>query len=239
MLFFQGDANAVRLCGRQCESEQSVASPGDLVNGSSCKFASHSGFGDAEHWQRRQPELHVQVFECKWDNYLSLVYALINGSLSVSGGCVSYYVPAGKALYLFNDSGSGVAGPLAPGAAGSLSNSQCMISGPGSSAIGSGNTLSLTLAVVFNASFKGTQTLFGYAADNANLNSGWQALGTWSTGAVINSPPTLDSVTPSTGSGGRQNFTFKYSSVNGNNYLSLGYALINGSLSVAAGCVSY
>ncbi len=90
-------------------------------------------------------------------------------------------MPAGKALYLFNDSASGDTGPLTLGAAGSLSNSQCTINGPGSSAIRSGNTLSLTLAIVFNTFFKGTQTLFGYAADNANLNSGRQTLGTWTT----------------------------------------------------------
>ena len=42
--------------------------------------------------------------------------------------------------------------------------------------MGTGNTLALTLAVVFNPSFKGAQSLFGYAVDNASLNSGWQTL---------------------------------------------------------------
>ncbi|MDQ6701083.1 MAG: Ig-like domain-containing protein, partial [Acidobacteriota bacterium] len=173
------------------------------------------------------------------NNYLGVVYALINGSLSATGGCFAYYVPASKALYLYNDAGTGLTGPLTPGGSGSLSNGQCTIDGPTSSALPTGNTLALTLATAFSSSFKGSQTLFGYAADNANLNSGWRTLGTWTSGTVVNSPPTVDSVNPNAGSNTRQNFTFRYSSPNGNNYLNIVYALINGSLSATGGCFAY
>jgi hypothetical protein len=171
--------------------------------------------------------------------YLNVVHALINGGLSGAGGCWTYYLAASNALYLINDAGNAVMGPLTPGATGSLSNSQCTINGAGSSAVGTGNTLALTLPVVFNPSFIGTQKLFGYAADNASLNSGWQTLGTWTLGTVLATPPTTDSVTPNTGAGTSQNFTFKYSSVNGYKYLNIMHALINGGLSGAGGCWVY
>ena len=111
--------------------------------------------------------------------YRSTVYALINGSLSGSGGCYPYYVAASNALYMYNDAGTDMVGPLTPGSGGRLENSQCTINGARTSVTGTGSTLSVKLAVSFSPSFAGAQTLFGYAADSGNLNSGWQTLGTW------------------------------------------------------------
>ena len=107
------------------------------------------------------------------------MYALINGSLSGAGGCWTYFLMGSNQLALVNDAGNGVAGVLTPGSAGTMSNSQCSIDGPTSSAVGSGNTLALTLAVTFKASFSGTQTFYGLAVDDANLYNGWKTLGTW------------------------------------------------------------
>ncbi len=174
--------------------------------------------------------------------YLNEVLALINGSLSGSGGCVTLYFPGSNALYLENDAGTGATGPpLTPGRAGTLQNSQCSIDGPGSSASGTGNTLALTLAVAFKASVSGNQTLFGYASDQGNLTSGWQTLGSWQSFAPAGTPPTADSVTPNSGAGTTQNFTFRYSSANGFGYLNTVHALIGGtSSSVSGTCyVSY
>src|SRR4029079_5712827 len=84
-------------------------------------------------------------------------------------------------VFLYNDAGGAVTGPLTPGSAGTLSNSQCTLNGSGTTGSGSGNTLSLTLSLSFTPSFKATQTLFGYALDNGNLNSGWKTLGTFTT----------------------------------------------------------
>ncbi|MDQ6665672.1 MAG: SBBP repeat-containing protein, partial [Acidobacteriota bacterium] len=172
---------------------------------------------------------------------LNTVDALINGSsASLNGACYVYYAAASNALYLENDAGTGATGPpLTPGTAGTLQNSQCSIDGPGSSASGSGNTLTLVVAATFKASFAGNQKLFGRASDNGRLSSGWQTLGAWRAVAIVNSPPTADSVTPNAGLGTSQNFTFKYSSVNGYSYLNVAYALINGGLNGSGGCVAY
>jgi len=59
---------------------------------------------------------------------------------------------------------------------GSVSNSQCTISGAGSSVSASGNTLTLTLAIAFAPGFAGNR-LFYLAARNNTLNSNWQPVG--------------------------------------------------------------
>ena len=64
-----------------------------------------------------------QVFTFKYSSangfaYLNAVYALINDTLSVPNGCVVVYVQSTNSLYLANDAGSGVTGPLTPGSAG-------------------------------------------------------------------------------------------------------------------------
>jgi hypothetical protein len=58
-----------------------------------------------------------------------------------------------------------------------VSNSQCTISGAGSSLSASGNNLMLTLAVTFSQSFGGNRIIYG-AAGNGKQNSGWQSIGT-------------------------------------------------------------
>ncbi len=171
---------------------------------------------------------------------IGTAYAMINSSMNAVGGCVPYYLSASNALYLFNDAGSAVAGPITPGSSGSISNSQCTVSGSGSAVSGAGNTLSLTLSVSFTQSVRGKQTVYAFAADTANLNSGWQTVGTWiPSGALVALPPTADSVTPDTATSSNQSFTFKYSSPNGYKYVSVAYVLINSTVNAALGCIPY
>ena len=112
------------------------------------------------------------------------------------------------------------------------------MSGTGSSATGSGNTLTLALSLSFKAAFPGQQNVYGYGADRGGYVRGWQMLGTWNSGTPVNTPPTADSVSPSSGTGASQVFTFRYSS-DGNGYLSIVYALINRSINAANGCYVY
>ena len=169
--------------------------------------------------------------------YLATGYLLINGSVSGNGGCYAYYTSSSNGIFLVNDAGNAATGPLTPGSAAALSNSQCTISGTGSSATGTGNTLSLTLAISLKSSFAGVQKLYGYAADNGGQVSGWQQLGTWTNAASL--LPTLDSITPNAGSGTSQNVTLKYSSANGYGSLGNGYVLINSAVIGANSCWAY
>jgi hypothetical protein len=148
-------------------------------------------------------------------------------------------VPGSTALYLYNDAGTATTGPLTPGSASTLSNSQCTLNGTGSSASGSGNTLTLALSIAFKPAFGTLQNVYGYAYDNGGNASGWQTLGAW-TGITAPAAPTSDSVSPVSGAGGSQVFTFKYSSGAGFGFLNTVYSLFNNSVSGSAGCfISY
>ncbi len=78
-----------------------------------------------------------------------------------------------------NDAGTNWLGPMTPGAAGTLQNSQCSVDVGNSSASGSGNSLTLNLAMTFTSSFAGTQSTWMKADDNGGQTSGWQIPGSW------------------------------------------------------------
>jgi hypothetical protein len=167
--------------------------------------------------------------------YLKTMYGLINTTLSNASSCSLEYQQSSNQLYLYNDAGSALLGPMTPGVAGTLSDSQCTVNAGASTVSGSGNTLSLKVAVSFTPAFAGLKNVYGYALDNGNLNSGWKTMGIWNTGPQ-SIPPTADSVTPAGGAGTSQSFTFKYSSVNTYGYLNTMYGLINTTLSNTSAC---
>jgi hypothetical protein len=78
------------------------------------------------------------------------------------------------------DSGTGWQGPLTPGQAGTLANTQCTLDGGGSSVSAVGNNLTVNAALSFKPAFTGSKIVFLDAEDTANhLSSGWQTLGSW------------------------------------------------------------
>jgi hypothetical protein len=100
---------------------------------------------------------------------------LINSELKNENACSLYANYLG--FYLFNDGGSALAGPAAPGS--KLSNSQCTLDVGKSKIEGTGNTRSVTFHVTFNHSFSGPRKLFTYATTTGGENSGWQNKGMW------------------------------------------------------------
>jgi MBG domain (YGX type) len=101
------------------------------------------------------------------------------GNLSGVNTCAVLYTPATQSIQVINDNGIGwgAAGKL--GAPGSLQNGECTIDLSASSAVGSGNILEVNLAITFKPSFIGTKNIFIWAQSKFNLNSGFQARGTW------------------------------------------------------------
>jgi len=91
--------------------------------------------------------------------------------------CRVDYDRANNALYLSSDAGP-VRGPITPGSAGSLQDSRCELNAAASSVAGSGNTLTLNLALAFRRSFAG-QTAILMEASDGMLTSGLQTRGTW------------------------------------------------------------
>ena len=80
-------------------------------------------------------------------------------------------------LSLLSDGQTWMAG--IPGGEGSLQNSQCAVNLTTSSVSISGNTLTLNLAMTFKPAYAGAKNIYMYAANVANVNSGWQTRGTW------------------------------------------------------------
>ena len=112
---------------------------------------------------------------------LAVVDVLINNRVDGRNACYLAYVPSSDTLVLVNDAGD-AGGPHAGAMAlnrpaGSIQNSQCIVS----SAIvnSAGSTLTMTLNVRFQASFKGNRTVYASAQDHAGATTGWQAVATW------------------------------------------------------------
>jgi len=115
-------------------------------------------------------------------NDITVADILIANAMDGRQACYVAIVPASatSASIMLVDDGGDAAGPysgmVVPGS-GTVSNSQCSITGAGSSVNGSGNTLTVTLAMSFNHSFAGNRVFF-LAARNNTLDTGWQAAGT-------------------------------------------------------------
>jgi len=161
---------------------------------------------------------------------LNAVYILFNTSVSAAKACYVEYSPIYNLLYLKNDAGTGSAGSVTPGSATQVQNSQCTLSGTGSSFSPSGTTGTLLLNLTFSANFYGNIYLYG--SDRNGLTSGWVKEGTWGQP----SPPSVTGVSPSYGAGYTQTFTATYSDPNGAAAVDAVYLLFNTSVSAANAC---
>src|SRR5262249_50241702 len=113
-----------------------------------------------------------------------------------------------NAIQLSNDAGTNWIGSATPGVAGTLQNTQCILDGGSSSASGSGNNLTVNLAITFKPGFAGAKNVYMQVQNASNTLTSWQARGTWTaTGAL----PANVSVTPPSGTGLTQTFIFVYS----------------------------
>jgi phage baseplate assembly protein gpV len=97
---------------------------------------------------------------------------------SAASSCMIYYARPSNQLFFLNDSGTTWSSPVAPGAAVTLSNSQCSVNVAAASVTVSGTNLTLNLPVTFLPAYAGAQSTYMYAA-GSSANSGWQALGSW------------------------------------------------------------
>jgi len=121
---------------------------------------------------------------------------------------------------------------------GTAANSQCTVSGTGSSISGSGTTLTVTLAMTFQSAFAGNRVIYLAAGEAAGANSGWQALGTWAVpgGAAI-AGPAVGGVNPAHGSGsGAAAYTFTFTDTNGWQDLGVVNVLVNDALNGIHAC---
>jgi hypothetical protein len=172
---------------------------------------------------------------------LAVVNVLINSSLDGMGACYVAFAPSNATsgyLYLVDDAGDGgYAGgsPMALPSNGTLQNSQCAINGIGSSVSASGTTLTLTLAIGFNASFAGNQIIYMAASSNSQ-NSGWQPLGTWNVPGTAPVGPAVGGLSPARSATTGQTYSFTFTDTNGYEDLAAMNVLINNSMNGIGAC---
>jgi uncharacterized membrane protein len=147
---------------------------------------------------------------------------LFNTSGTRVNGCnLLYYAPANQLLLASDDGTSWSTGQ--PMGTGSLENSQCSVDLSATTVTPTSHTsLMVSPTITFKSGFTAGVRIFLNVADFAGMSSGgWKQLGWWVVGTGTEMPPTADSVTPSSGTGMSQQFSFQASS-------SLGAANLNG-----------
>jgi uncharacterized repeat protein (TIGR01451 family) len=164
-------------------------------------------------------------------------YVLVNATQTWTGSCGIMYVSSSNTLYMARDTGSGWLGPATIGHPGTLQNSQCTLDPSASSVNGSGIDLTLNLALSFQPSFTNLKHNYMRASDSVhNLDSGWEIQGNWI--PSLPATPSAVSVTPSSGSGTSQTFTYLYSDASGYQNISTVFSLLNTTLSYASSCAT-
>ncbi|MDP3000959.1 MAG: hypothetical protein Q8N47_25985 [Bryobacterales bacterium] len=159
---------------------------------------------------------------------VGVVNVLINFWLDGSNSCYLAYSRPGNTLYLLNNAGDGYAGSMLLNGSGTLGNSQCIISGTGSEATGSGNTMTLTLNMTFPASFAGTRIIYTAARDSIENNSGWQRMGVWKVpGGSQTTTTAVAGMNPARGTGAGGTFAFTFTDTRGASDLGVMNILVN------------
>lgn len=162
---------------------------------------------------------------------------VINPALNGLNSCYISYNRSANAFYLYRDSVN-VWQLVYPGTNTGAANNNCALAGTGLTVTASGNSLTITLPLTFNAAYNGANNFYVYVADTAGLNSGWINAGTWRAGQA--SAPAVTSVTPNAGSGPSQTFSVILSDTNGNADISSALLLVNSTLNGQNACfISY
>jgi len=135
-------------------------------------------------------------------------------------------------LYLVPDSGEGLL-------SGNLTNSQCSVDRVPTSAVVSGNLITLTLRLTFGASFAGNKVVYQAAANRSGTNSNWTALGVWnvpSSALTAPSAPIVSSFSPARTTGSRQTVSMTITRADGIADLNVVNPLINNALDGRDAC---
>ena len=86
-----------------------------------------------------------------------------------------------NAFYFYNDAVTVFSGPLSPGSAATLQNSQCILHGATSTPVsGSGTGLTVTPGMSLQRAYGlGRKNVYLWVTGNAGTGTGWVQTGTW------------------------------------------------------------
>src|SRR6202011_4714539 len=91
-----------------------------------------------------------------------------------------------------------------------LQNSQCVVGA--TSVTSSALTNTITLAITFKSAFSGVKNIYMYGANaGGTVNTGWVREGAYAVSTIGAPVPSADSVSPASGGGPAQTFTFVFS----------------------------
>lgn len=173
-------------------------------------------------------------------NRLGVINLLINSSLNGAQACYAAYSVPLRVLYLVNDAGpaAGLSAPitLGAGSSGVVANSQCQINGAFSSAVTSGNSITLSLNTQFRASFAGGKVLYVAARTTDELNTGWRTAGVYDIPVATPSFPNSSTANPSAGTATSTVLSFNYRAQGSHTNLETVWGLVNASLDGAGAC---
>lgn len=116
------------------------------------------------------------------DGYANLRYVDLRvGAINTGANSIwARYSRANNRLYLFDDTGAALVGTsCAPGAAGTIENSQGILNCAATTTSSSGNDLTVNWNITPKPAYAGAKKLFLKAVDRTNLNSGWLKKGNW------------------------------------------------------------
>jgi hypothetical protein len=171
---------------------------------------------------------------------LGVINLLINSALNGGQACyVAYSVPQ-RVLYLVNDAGpaSGLSAPLTlgPGTSGFVANSQCQINAAFSSAVTSGNSITLSLNTQFRPSFTGGKVLYAAARTTDEVNTGWRTVGVYDIPVTTVSFPNSSTANPAAGTATTTVLSFTYRAQGSHTNLETVWGLVNTALDGAGAC---
>jgi hypothetical protein len=158
---------------------------------------------------------------------------------STANSCLAYYETSTNLVFLLNDAATAFTSGMR-GSNTVIQNSQCAIQLASTTVTGIGTMLTLNLAVTFKAAYAGAKTTFMLAGNFNGTSSGWQARGTWTVPGAV-APPTVDGVTPASGSGPSRTFALQYSDPGGSANLAATLVWFTASVpaSAANSCLAY
>jgi len=121
---------------------------------------------------------------------ITRLYFLINPTPNIpQNTCHGFYDKPTNALFLYNDALTAVLGPLTPGTAQIIQNTQCAINGAATNLATTGTDLTLNLTL--NIKTTGATNAYLWPIDTQNTGSGWVRTASWSL-AGPNQPPIVD-----------------------------------------------
>jgi Kelch motif protein len=124
-----------------------------------------------------------QVFTANYSdtggaNDLQVVYLSFGSSFNAAHSCNVGYEPGNNTLFLLGDNNSTIA-TVGEGGGGSVSNSQCTLSGGSTAATQLGTGVTVPFTITFKSGFTGSKTMFGLAQTYDGTQSAITTLGSW------------------------------------------------------------